>query len=188
MPLIQCPDCKQAISDAAPACPHCGRPRSAGRSSQGLAPQKQSSGVARGCGLTFLVVVIFTFLVGVCSDEGRKLNTGSSPLGADSRTRSVKDQIRDSLKLEYTWSKEGFGNVMEATFTVRNRSHNGIKDLEIRCIHSAPSGTVIDRNTRTIYDVVPAQKSRTFENVNMGFINSQAHRSGCEITDFVPLN
>ncbi|MFB2853507.1 DUF4875 domain-containing protein [Aeromonas allosaccharophila] len=26
MPLIQCPDCKNNISDAAPSCPHCGRP------------------------------------------------------------------------------------------------------------------------------------------------------------------
>jgi len=27
MPLIECPDCKKQISDIAPACPHCGRPR-----------------------------------------------------------------------------------------------------------------------------------------------------------------
>lgn len=26
MPLIQCPDCKKEISDAAPSCPNCGRP------------------------------------------------------------------------------------------------------------------------------------------------------------------
>lgn len=26
MPLIACPDCRREISDAAPACPHCGRP------------------------------------------------------------------------------------------------------------------------------------------------------------------
>ncbi len=26
MPLITCPDCRQDVSDAAPACPHCGRP------------------------------------------------------------------------------------------------------------------------------------------------------------------
>jgi len=27
MSLTKCPDCKNQISDAAPACPHCGRPR-----------------------------------------------------------------------------------------------------------------------------------------------------------------
>lgn len=26
MPLITCPDCRQEVSDAAPACPQCGRP------------------------------------------------------------------------------------------------------------------------------------------------------------------
>ena len=26
MPLIDCPDCRKKISDAAPACPQCGRP------------------------------------------------------------------------------------------------------------------------------------------------------------------
>ena len=29
MPLLVCPDCKKEISDAAPACPNCGRPASA---------------------------------------------------------------------------------------------------------------------------------------------------------------
>ena len=27
MALMQCPDCGKQISEAAPACPHCGRPR-----------------------------------------------------------------------------------------------------------------------------------------------------------------
>ncbi len=29
MALVQCPDCKAEISDAAPACPKCGRPMGA---------------------------------------------------------------------------------------------------------------------------------------------------------------
>lgn len=29
MPLVPCPDCQRSISDAAPACPHCGRPANA---------------------------------------------------------------------------------------------------------------------------------------------------------------
>ena len=31
MPLIQCPDCHNHISDRAPTCPHCGAPMTAGR-------------------------------------------------------------------------------------------------------------------------------------------------------------
>jgi hypothetical protein len=33
MPLIQCPDCGNKISDQAPACPRCGRPSGPGRTS-----------------------------------------------------------------------------------------------------------------------------------------------------------
>jgi hypothetical protein len=83
--------------------------------------------------------------------------------------------------LKFSWSKEGFGNVMMANFTVRNNSPYDIKDLEIQCEHSAPSGTVIDSNTRTIYEIVKANSTRTFQGVSMGFIASQVAESGCHI-------
>lgn len=31
MPLIECPDCKRQVSDLAPSCPGCGRPKKASR-------------------------------------------------------------------------------------------------------------------------------------------------------------
>ena len=70
---------------------------------------------------------------------------------------------------------------MEATFTISNSSDYDVKDIEIRCTHAAPSGTEIDRNTRTLYDIVQARSTRTFPKVNMGFIHSQASRSGCSV-------
>jgi len=30
MPLIACPECRREVSDAAPACPHCGNPNPSG--------------------------------------------------------------------------------------------------------------------------------------------------------------
>lgn len=83
--------------------------------------------------------------------------------------------------LKFNWHKDGFGSVMIADFTIRNDSPYDVKDIDIRCVHSAPSGTVIDQNTRTVYDLVKAHSTRTFTNVNMGFINSQAESSGCQI-------
>jgi hypothetical protein len=72
---------------------------------------------------------------------------------------------------------------MKAKFTVRNNSNYNIKDFEIRCDHFANSGTEIDHNTRTIYEVVKAHSVRKFPDFDMGFIHSQAVRSSCGITD-----
>jgi hypothetical protein len=83
--------------------------------------------------------------------------------------------------VNFSWSKKGFGNVMEATFTIKNKASINIKDFKIRCEHSAASGSVIDSNTQTIYDIVQANSTRTFRNVNMGFIHTQAVRSSCSI-------
>jgi len=49
------------------------------------------------------------------------------------------------------------------------------------------SGTVIDSNTRTIYETVEPKSTKIVKEMNMGFINSQASKSGCEISDLVPL-
>ena len=82
---------------------------------------------------------------------------------------------------KFSWRTEGFGNIMEATFTIKNTLPFDVKDLEIKCVHSAPSGTVIDSNTRPIYQLFKAGQSRTIRDFNMGFINNQANRSGCGV-------
>jgi hypothetical protein len=87
----------------------------------------------------------------------------------------------------FSWSKEGFGTVMEATFTIGNALQWAVKDIEIRCEHAAPSGTRIDSNTRTIYERIEAKGIRTIRNFNMGFIHSQATRSTCRIVRVVSL-
>jgi hypothetical protein len=50
MPLITCPDCRSSISDAAPACPHCGRPIAHASSyyapAQTVVVQQPSNGIA----------------------------------------------------------------------------------------------------------------------------------------------
>ncbi len=91
------------------------------------------------------------------------------------------------MKLDYKWFKERFGNVMMADFTIKNPTQYRFKDFEIKCTHSAPSGTVIDSNTRTIYETVEPKSTKVIKQMNMGFIHSQASRSGCEITDLTPI-
>lgn len=94
----------------------------------------------------------------------------------------ARDNPEEFLELVgFSWSKEGFGTVMEATFVIENTSPIDIKDVKIVCTHVAPSGTVIDENSQVIYDIIRAKSKRTFSNVNMGFINSQVEDSNCHI-------
>lgn len=98
--------------------------------------------------------------------------------------RRWRSNPEDALTIiRWNWSKEGFDNIMIATFTIKNNANFDIKDAEITCIHSTPSGTQIDRNTRTIYEVFRAGRTRTIREFNMGFIHTQATRSGCTIVD-----
>jgi hypothetical protein len=83
-----------------------------------------------------------------------------------------------------TWRKDGFGSVMIANFTFKNDNEFAVKDVEVTCIHSANSGTEMDRNTRTIYERIPANSSAYFDEVNMGFIDPQARSTRCEVTDY----
>lgn len=82
---------------------------------------------------------------------------------------------------DFNWSKGGFGNVLEISITIQNAASFAIKDPVVRCEHSGASGTVMDSNERRIFEVIPANGSKRIKNFNMGFINSQASRSYCEV-------
>jgi hypothetical protein len=88
----------------------------------------------------------------------------------------------------YSWNKTGFDSMMALDFTVRNDNDYAVKDVTIRCDHSAKSGTNIDSNTRTIYERVPAHGSLTKYKFSMGFIHSQIDTSSCRVTDYVQLS
>jgi hypothetical protein len=91
--------------------------------------------------------------------------------------------LRSTSIAKYHGRKDESGVILYETFTIKNDGTAAVKDLKIKCDHSGPSGTVMDSNTRTIYEIVPAHKSRTFPNFNMGFIDPQATKSGCQIED-----
>ena len=91
------------------------------------------------------------------------------------------------MGIDFTWNKTGFDSVMEATFVIKNNSDRNVKDITIECTHSAKSGTVIDKNKRTIYESFSAKSEKKIANMNMGFIHGQVEKSGCQITDAVIL-
>lgn len=95
---------------------------------------------------------------------------------------------KDAAKLigvaNWEWHKGGFDTIMMADFVITNSSPWPVKDLTITCHHSANSGTQIDENTRTIYEIFPAHSTRLISNFNMGFISSQAQSSSAHLENF----
>lgn len=81
----------------------------------------------------------------------------------------------------YTWSKGGFGSVGLATFTIKNDNPFPVKDVFVRCSFYGNSGTALGQADKTIYEVIAAKKSRTFREVNLGFIHSQSARASCRV-------
>jgi hypothetical protein len=160
MALKPCRECKKEVSTSAATCPHCGT----------KSPTARGKPVSAGMGC--LIVGVVLLIVG--SLVSRTNDTPVAPPTPEATALSA-------LTLDFKWQVGGFGNVMLADFTVTNVGERGIKDFTIRCIHSAKSGTEIDRNTKVIYDVVPAKTTKKFKDVNMGFINSQAESSSCSI-------
>lgn len=77
--------------------------------------------------------------------------------------------------------KEGFGNVLVVDITLRNDALSNLKDFQITCESKGHSGTVVDSNTRTLYEVVDARSTRTFRKVNMGLLHSQAASTHCTV-------
>jgi hypothetical protein len=97
----------------------------------------------------------------------------------DPKTVAIRDV---SLVLD-SWTKGGFDSVMIANLTIKNPTKYSVKDISVTCTHYAASGTEIDRNTRTIYEMVKAKGQKRIREFNMGFIHSQAQRTHCQIDD-----
>jgi hypothetical protein len=84
----------------------------------------------------------------------------------------------------FSWKKESFGTIMMATFLLRNYNPMPMKDIEVTCSSSGPSGSIIDTNSRTIFDVVQQKSYLQVDNLNMGFIRSEAVDTTCRVTGF----
>jgi hypothetical protein len=104
-----------------------------------------------------------------------------TPQPVDPRAEVRRNPERYLEISRFSWSKEGFGSVMVADFSIKNTSDYDLKDISIKCRHSGRSGTVIDTNERTIYEIVQAKTTKPIRHFSMGFIHSQAARSGCEV-------
>lgn len=190
MALLKCRDCKSKISDAASTCPKCGRPvRDVDR-------HAAEAGRKVGTTVTALVVIIAAgvFLVDSTS------HGGDVPAAADSiaphssapasftpppsSPAAPDTEVFSKLHLTTSWHGDAGNTVMLATFTIRNRSDQAVSNFAVICTLYAPSGTVLDVKTPTLYITVPAHKSKTVHDMNLGFINQQTHSASCTLADY----
>jgi hypothetical protein len=76
--------------------------------------------------------------------------------------------------------KTGFGVVLVLGFiTIHNPAKVAAKDFTLVCDLVAPSGTKLQTIRHTVYDTIGPGKTRTFENINMGFAHVQASNVAC---------
>jgi predicted RNA methylase len=157
-------------------------------------PRPQVVVVKSGCGKAALILGIMAGIA--CLAVGGCFVLGIAGIGkaVDTVSKEVEKQNAAAAALaanleivDFKWAKEGFGSVMEADFKIRNNGPDDLKDIEITCQHAAPSGTMIDKNVRTIYEVVKAGETKEFKNFSMGFIDSQATKSGATVTKAVKV-
>lgn len=105
--------------------------------------------------------------------------------GNDVQKPISKSDALNNFRIDaLSWRKSGFGLVMVATFMIHNDNDFAVKDVAITCKHAANSGTGIDSNTRSIHESVGARGYYSVENMNMGFISSDASSSICRVVNF----
>lgn len=173
-----CKYCKTIIINDSKICPNCGK--------------EKKLTLRTKVGLVILGLIAISTAMNSSKTSSTptstiKMNAGNNSFTPVSTplTQSISpvQEALSSAKLQFTWRKAAFDNVMEANFTIENPSKYDIKDIQIKCTLFAKSGTAIDSNSRIIYDIVKSKGKKKISRFNMGFINTQANSSTCEITD-----
>ena len=90
---------------------------------------------------------------------------------------------RKQISVEKMKPKRSNGNLIEITAVLKNSGSVDVKDVDITCTYMGGSGTVIDKNTKTVYDIVPAGKSINVRGLVMGIVHDQTNSMDCSVSD-----
>ncbi len=153
-----------------------------------MTAEQQRAGRALG-----VILLVLLIVAGLSRLESPSKSNPASASSAISSAGTVyhepppysKEVLLQHAFLDFTWGKEA-DVFMVANFTVKNSSDYPFKDFEITCQHFSPSGTNIDSNVRTIYEVVKPHSTKKIRHFDMGFVHSQSVNANCKITNLVP--
>jgi len=131
--------------------------------------------------LISLSILLIFGLLAIGSTDTDTTVKSSQPEAPDPKKLALADvEIKN-----FNWHKGGFDSVMLVDVTFLNKGTRAVKDFELTCQHFSNSDTLIDSNSRVIYEIIPAGKTKTIKNFNMGLIHSQAAKTSCKVTDLV---
>jgi len=100
MALFPCPDCQREMSDLAPSCPHCGRPRVP---VSGARAQQARSGGGHGCLISVLVVIIGVILLAFLGSRSPQERAIDQAQGTpDGAAYICQEFVKDRLKAPAT--------------------------------------------------------------------------------------
>ncbi len=135
-----------------------------------------------------LCIVIFVFAAVAVS----KISTSTSGVaGILLPDVSVSGSVADSLQsIALTRSSikvQEKGNIVDASFTIENKSRHDIKNISILCTLFDVTGKEQGRDKWIVFDTVRAQKHGVFTFSDKMFISNSIVRSDCRIVDLQPV-
>jgi hypothetical protein len=167
-----------------------------------LEPKERKSGLQQSL-IIATVIVVGWMMFGPSSkppaDRQAEFQKTMRELDAKAAARTAKEaDERHALKVrtntldldklqisKASWSKSGFGTVMMYDFSVTNSADAPMKDLRLECTTYGASGTKLNTLEYTLYEKIPEGKTRTFRDLNIGFIDGQSTGAECSITSAV---
>lgn len=177
MALIQCKECGKEFSNESKKCVHCGSTKH--RSFVNRHP------IITLFGFIFVVGNIATAVIG----NGNSTNASTTSTQASSKAEPKKNDGSDirmaieNVSFKYDWEAGGFGSVMVMDLTIKNNNPYPVKDFTISCRLSAQSGTNVGTVEKKLLKRIEANGEILEKRFNVGFMNSQAEKAGCYISD-----
>ncbi len=200
MALLKCPDCKKEISDSAPACPHCGRPK---ETSSGNIPTKKT----KRTGKLFLFLLLLLLLTQIMSSNENSNNQYSSKnkdsnVSKNNACKNVKllndyenilsGYVRDIDTHRLAQRFAGIVNntnsfysankhINEIYVKFQNDNSYGVKDVSYSCNIYGLSGTPL-KTVKGVEHIYIMKKSSETRKLNLGFKSDDHGIIKCECT------
>jgi hypothetical protein len=96
--------------------------------------------------------------------------------------REYERDPEKALTLDVRGTKGGFETVLLISGSVSSAADFDVKDVEIVCELFANSGTRVGRVSETLYEVIPANGTKRFSELNMGFMGGAGQVATFECT------
>ena len=168
MTMKNCQECGKEISSKSEKCPQCSAP----------------TALKILWGKWFILTAMAFCLIGYMKNPEAQVKQKKPP------TIERSNPARQ-LTLTYTWTLGGFGNIMLLKdVTIFNPTTITMKDALIRCSLYAASGTHLGDVSAIVYQPLAARVNdhlgeAYIEEMNMGFVNSQAAKASCSIVNAI---